>query len=420
MFLPLSLRAGTLLPLGVVLVAWLGCLASNCFALDVFTLESGGTLEGEWLNRDERPLTHYRVRTPAGVIVSLQLPQVRNTTNQPPAASEYRQVLPTFRDTAEEQWKLAEWCRLQQLPNERGTHLSRVLELDPNHAAARRALGFQLVGKAWVQHADARRKDGYELYKGRWRTIQEIELLEVTAKREQAEKEWLQKIRRWRRDLDGERASEAVVQLLQIKDPVAIGPLSKVVHGDRNRSVKMSLLDIIATIEHPAAIQALVELSLQDSDEEIFHYCLKKIVRLNPPHIADPYIKALQSQNNITINRAGIALGEIGDRSAIAPLIAALVTVHAKTVGPTGRGAGDTISQSFSTSSQPGVSGSSFRANEGPKTFIYRVQNQHVLDGLTKLAGGVGFGYDGQAWQYWHAQEKQSQAKTSDLDTRRQ
>lgn len=389
-------------------------------AVDILVLESGGTLRGEWLNRDEQPLTHYRVRTESGVVVTLQLSQVRNTALQRPALSEYEEIRPTFADTAAEQWKLAEWCKVKQLTAERNLHLKRVLELDDQHAGARRALGYMLVDNQWVRHAELKRQDGYELYKGRWRTIQEIELLETTAKRELAEKEWLGKIRRWRRDLDTPKFREAAQYLTEIHDPAAVQPLLAVLKDERNRQVKMLLVDILAQLDSPAAVQGLVSTSLTDSDEEVFHYCLDKIVKLAPPHVADPYIKALKDTNNVTINRAGIALGRIGDRSAIAPLIAALVTTHAQTVGPTGRGAGDTYSQSFSSSSN-GTGGTSFRANEGPKTYIYRVQNQHVLDGLAQLTG-VNFGYDTRAWLAWHAQEKETQARreASGEDIRRE
>ena len=380
-------------------------------AIDILVLETGGTLEGEWLNRDEQPLTHYRVRTTAGVVVSLQLSQVRNTALQRPALGEYERLCPTFADTAAEQWKLAEWCKLQQLTAERNLHLGRVLELDDQHAGARRALGYVLVDNQWVRHAELKRQDGYELYKGRWRTIQEIELLESTAKRELAEKEWLGKIRRWRRDLDTPKAREVTQYLTEIKDPCAVKPLLTVLKDEKHRQVKMLLVDIIANLESSAAVQGLVSTSLSDADEEIFYYCLEKIVKLDPPHVADPYIKALKETNNVTINRAGIALGRIGDRSAIAPLIAALVTAHAQTVGPMGRGAGDSYSQSFSSSSN-GTGGTNFRANEGPKTIIYRVQNQHVLDGLSLLTG-VNFGYDARAWQAWHSQEKETRARQS-------
>lgn len=393
--------------------------AASATAADVFTLESGGSVAGEWLNRDESPLTHYRVRTTAGIVVSLQLTQVRQTSQQRPALAEYQRILPTFADTASDQWKLAEWCKVQQLPAERNVHVARVLDLDDKHNGARRAMGFVLIDGQWVKHAETKRQDGYELYKGRWRTIQEIELLEVTAKRELEEKEWLGKIRRWRRELDTPRAREAAQYLIEIQDAVAVGPLVTVMREDKNRRVKMLFADVLAEIESPAAVQGLVRVSLSDADEEVFHYCLDKIVKLNPPHIADPYIKALKDTNNITINRAGIALGRLGDRSAIAPLIASLITTHTQTVGSTKPGAGETYSQSFSSSSD-GLGGTNFRGSEGPKTFVYRVQNQHVLDGLAQLAGGVNFGFDARAWQYWHAQEKQSSARPSAFDNRRE
>jgi hypothetical protein len=387
--------------------AFASLVSSPASALDILTLESGGIIQGDWLNRDEQPLTHYRVRTSAGLVVSLQLTQVRQTICERPANAEYQQLLPTFRDTTSDQWKLAEWCKMQQLTSERNKHLLRILELDDHHAGARRALGLVFVDNQWIRHADLKRGDGYELYKGRWRTIQEIELLEVAAKRELAEREWLQKIRRWRRELDTDRAREATDQLSKIEDSVAIAPLVVVMKEDRNRRAKMMFCDVIAALDCPAAVQALVSTSLTDPDEEIFHHCLDHLLKLKPPHVADSYIKALQDSDNVKINRAGIALGRIGDRSAIAPLIAALVTTHSKTIGPTHRGAGDTVSQSFSSSSN-GTGGTNFKSNEGPKTYIYRVQNQHVLDGLTQLARGVSFGFDAKAWQYWHAQEKQS------------
>lgn len=411
-----SLRCRFALCLIAGLVVGLGS-GSPLQAVDILVLESGGTVQGEWLNRDEQPLTHYRVRTSAGVVISLQLAQVRNTALQRPALSEYEQIRPTFADTAAEQWKLAEWCKVQQLVAERNLHLGRVLELDDQHAGARRALGYVLVDNQWVRHAELKRQDGYELYKGRWRTIQEIELLESTAKRELAEKEWLGKIRRWRRDLDTPKAREATQHLTAIEDPDAVAPLLVVLREEQHRLVKRLFIDILTKLKSPAAVQGLVGISLTDADEEIFHYCLDQIVKLDPPHVADPYIKALKQPHNITINRAGIALGRLGDRSAIAPLIAALITTHTKTVGPTGRGAGDSYSQSFGSSSD-GSGGTNFRANEGPKTYIYRVQNQHVLDGLAQLTG-VNFGYDARAWQAWHAQEKESQAKKGGSTGRR-
>ena len=45
------------------------------------------------------------------------------------------------------------------------------------------------------------------------------------------------------------------------------------------------------------------------------------------------------------------------------------------------------------------------KRGEGPEVQVTVVQNQPVLDALTKLTG-VDFGFDQRAWRYWHAQEK--------------
>ena len=49
---------------------WAACLLISSAVparADIFRLEHGGQVEGEWLNHDEQPLTKYVVRTAAGV-----------------------------------------------------------------------------------------------------------------------------------------------------------------------------------------------------------------------------------------------------------------------------------------------------------------------------------------------------------------
>src|SRR5262245_65495204 len=57
-------------------------------AADIFVLESGGRIEGEWLNRDEQPLTKYAIRT-SGVTLNLPASAVRETIRESPTAPEY-------------------------------------------------------------------------------------------------------------------------------------------------------------------------------------------------------------------------------------------------------------------------------------------------------------------------------------------
>jgi hypothetical protein len=176
----------------------------------------------------------------------------------------------------------------------------------------------------------------------------------------------------------------------------------------------MLYADILANINTGEAQGVLVNRALGDADEEIFHYCLDKLVQLNPPRVADPFIAALKDEYNARINRAALALSRINDRSAVSPLIDALITTHTH-VQPGRPGAGpDSTTTTFSSN------GTSMQQNEGPKVIVARVQNQHVLDALTKLSG-ANFGFDQRAWRYWHAQEKvAAEAKQPLVDARRQ
>jgi hypothetical protein len=382
---------------------------------DLFVLESGGQVEGEWLNREEQPLREYLVRTPAGLTISLPQDQVREAVRESPAATEYRRRAPAVADTTSAQWDLAEWCRKQGLTHERRTHLERIIQLDPNHQRARGALGYQYLQGQWVTRSEFRRREGYEYYQGRWRTPQEIEILEARGRTDLAQKDWAVKLRRWRKDLaTAEKSAAAYDQIAAIKDPVAVSPLATAFKGDGDRRVKMLYADVLANINTGEAVGVLVDRTLSDPDEELFHYCLDKLVQLQPPHVADGFIAALKDKENARVNRAGAALGRLRDLSAISPLIDALITTHTSVL-PGSPGASPN-----STSTTFGEGGTVMKQNEGPRVQISHVQNQHVLDALTRLTG-ADFGFDKRAWRFWHAQEKQAaEARQPLIDARRQ
>jgi hypothetical protein len=393
-------------------------LATSAFCTyvraDVFVLATGGRIEGEWLNRDEQPLREYLVRTSTGTTLSLAVTQVRETIRQSPAELEYLRRAPAAADTIEGQWQLAEWCKAQGLFAHRKTHLARIIELDPGHQQARYGLGYQFLAGEWITPQDFRRREGYEYYRGRWRTPQEIEILEARARTELAEKDWLAKLVRWRRDLAGERAKLAHESLVGIKDPLAARPLGEMFGREEVRQVKTLYADVLAQINSADSVAVLVDRTINDSDEELFYYCLDRLCELKPARLADPFVEALRDKSNVRVNRAAMALGKINDKSTISPLIDALITTHAQVL-PGRPGAGPN-----STSSTFSDSGSFMKQNEGPKIVVSHVQNQHVLDALSKITG-ASFGFDQRAWRFWHAQEKKAAEAAQPLaDTRRQ
>jgi hypothetical protein len=378
---------------------------------DEFLLRSGGRIEGEWLNREEQPLTAYRVRTRAGVVLHLNTSDVSEAIRLSPERAEYDRLAPTSADTVEGNWSLAEWCRKQGLTSERQNHLRRIIELDENHQAARRALGYTFIEGKWITQEDFRREEGYEYYKGRWRTAQEIEILESRSKYNLAQREWLARLKRYRLNMnDAGKARAAIDAVRAIDDPVAVRPLAELLASERVRSVKFLYVDVLASINTADAVHVLVHRSLQDPDEEMFYYCVDRLAGIKQPGVTEAYVAALKDSSNERVNKAAAALARMNDRSAISPLIDALVTSHAS-VKPSKFG-GDATAVSFNGN------GSSMMQNEGPKVQIAHVRNQHVLDTLTKLSGGSNFGFDQRAWRYWYAQEKKAEQAGQTLGRR--
>ena len=397
-------------PLHRVIAAWLlaaGLLLSAPQPLrgDIFKLAGGGQVEGEWLNRDEKPATKYLVKTSAGLTVTLHLDQVREHLRPSAAHDEYERLAPTFPDTVDGHWRLAVWCRQHGLSDLRRKHLTRIIEIAPDHRQARALLGYGFIGGKWVDLAAHKRDQGLELYRKQWRTPQEIELIERQSKRELLEKEWLAKIQRWRKQLDTDKANSARQSIRAINDPLAVRPIADLFRKEPVRAVKRLYADVLARLRTVEAVHALIHATLNDPDVEVFHYCLDRLVALQVPHLAEEYIDALRDPSNVRVNRAAVALGQIGDRSAVSPLIDALITVHQRVLpGRPGMGP-DATAATFTPD------GGNFVQNEGPKVQIVRVQNQQVLDALGRLSGGSGFGFDQKAWRYWYHQERQAEAR---------
>jgi len=395
----------------LILIALFLAASPSRLPADIFVLESGGRIEGEWLNRDEQPLTKYAIRT-SGVTLNLPAGAVRETIRQSPAELEYSKLAPVAADTVEGQWELAEWCRKNNLPRQREVHLQRVVELNPNHQQARFALGYQFVRGEWIIRSDARRQEGYEFYRGKWRTPQEIEILESNSRSELAEKEWLGRLKRWRFELDQpDKSRLAYASLTAINDPIAARPIGEFFNRERQRNVKAIYADVLARIATPDAIRILIDRTLSDPDDEVYFLCVGKLAQLQKPHIGDPFIAALKDNDNVKVNRAAAALARLQDKTAISPLIDALKTTHTRVIN-NGPGA-DATTTAF-------VNGSThMRKGEGPEVQIVHVQNQPVLDALTKLTG-TDFGFNQQAWRYWYSQEKiAKETSQAPLDARR-
>lgn len=399
-----------------VLAAWLFSAArlfsaAGPAAGDVFVLSGGGRISGRWLNADEFPRRGYVIQTPSGGRITLADSQVERVLRARPEELQYEQIRHDYADTVRGQWELAQWCRQKRLPAQREKHLRRVIELEADHAPARHALGYtQLEGK-WVIPDEVMIARGYARYRGgRWRTAQEIELIELKRKTEVAEKDWLWKLRRWRSWLGTDRDPHGRRNILAIKDPHAVKALTHALDNDDSPQARVLYVEALASVGTTAAAQVLAACSLQDPVEEVRLTCLDYLQNQKHPDVVAYFVGKLQGQGNPTINLAAMGLARLKDPSAVGPLIDALITTHTTKVP---QGNPGSMTTTFGTG--PGGSGPSGLSVGGSvQTFTQFAQNQSVLDALVAITG-ENFSFDQRAWKYWHAMQRER----ASIDARR-
>jgi HEAT repeat protein len=249
---------------------------------------------------------------------------------------------------------------------------------------------------------------GFVRYRGAWRTVQEIELIERAERSTLAQKEWNAKLDRLRRQLDQPSlADRAAEEIREISDPFAVPALTVALGKERVFRVRGWYVEALSRIRSPDAIGALVAVALDHADPETRIAAVERLVVIGP-HLAVPtLVSALRSADNPHVNPAAEALGRLGVPSAVGPLIEALETTH---VISTGDGAPE---GSTSATFTPGGGGLSM--GSGPKRRPVAVRNERVLEALVALTG-ANFEWDSNAWRAWFANR---QAPPPGFDPRR-
>lgn len=387
-------------------VCWLviaGMLAPAAWArADEFHLANGGRVSGRLLNPDELPRKQYVIALDGGGQVTLDRAQVRQHVRPLPAETEYETVRHTYPDTVEGHWQLAEWCRAKGLTARRNTHLERIVELDPEHAEARRLLGYQRVDGEWKTQDQVMTDRGYVKYRGRWRLPQEIDVEERRREQELQEKAWFANLSRWREWLDSPgRRAEALEKLEAINDPYAVPALKHRLAEEPVPEVRQLYLMALARINTGPAVETLAQRALLDPVEELRLTCLDMLDNQVRPDVVRYFIGELGNNDNAVVNRAAIGLARMKDPSAVGPLIDALVTTHKQQVG-----SANPNQMTFSFSPQ---TGGGFGTGGSAKVLVQQVRNLAVLDALVMLTG-VNYSYDVPLWKRWYAAQRQQDA----------
>ena len=411
-------RSVRLMQVAVVLCAVAGSRPAHG---DVFVLAQGGQVSGELQNPNQVPRETYVVKSTGGVTVTLARSDVKQWQRTKPEVVEFEKIRLSYADTAEAQWKLANWCKEHKLATQRKAILEHILELDPNHQQAHLALGHYRVDGEWMTQLDWAAKQGLQWSQGRFRTKQEIEALKEKHDLSVVQKKWIEAVRRLVSALGTDRGDAAHAAILAIKDPAAVdglamGLIGKKSHG--NPQVRTLLAAALANLGTDVAMQALAVAAIDDDVEDVRLNCLDLLKKKVSPGIVGYFVKRLRTaKENSVIRRAGVALKAMGDKSAVGPLIDALVTTH-KIKLPTAPGQTSAgFGKGGGGSGIGGASGGGFSTGGGSAYITQVSQNREVLDALVAITGQSGFEYDAHAWRTWLTAQKQQQQH--DIDMRR-
>ncbi|MDX1948208.1 MAG: hypothetical protein SFU86_22650 [Pirellulaceae bacterium] len=387
-------------PLVAILMAW-----ADSARGEVFLLKSGGRIEAEQLNPQRAAGDPYQVRTPLGVRLDLAPAQVARVIVKTDAQKQYDDLLPSVANTAAAHWEMAEWCKEAELLDARKRHLAAIIALEPDHEAARLALGYSRYGTKWMTQDEYMTSLGYIRNGGRWRLQQEIELDLAEKQRVSAEKAHRTQIRKWFDQLGGRLGGEALAGLQMLRDPLAAPALAEIIADAKQpASNRLMCLDILSKMPAGLANEMLMTLAMDETNDNLRDRALAELRRSQSVAAELYFVSQLKSKDNKRVNRAALCLQGIGAQDATLSLINALVTQHTYLVttsngGGGGSGGGTPIS--FGSGGPGGGLGGLSMGGKPQKVKVDH-KNELVHSALRSLNPGVDYSFDRDAWKRWY------------------
>lgn len=376
------------------------CGSALALHADVLELTHGGRVAGEIVNRDRAEDEPLVIRTQYGLI-TVSHEDVARVHVPSAGQKKYKQLVDEMPATADGNWQMAEWCRQNGLAEEREHHLREVIRLDPEHAAARQALGFVLRDGEWSTRNDIMQQRGFIRHRGRWRLPQEIALDEARDEQEATVRQWRTQIKRWRSWIGRRREEEAVAGLRSISDPLATAAIAELLPRESNPQVQRLYIEALGKLDTAAAANALVEFALRADDDETRLKCFGQLRSSGHSKLVVGHlVTALESNQIVILRRAAVGLAHLEDPAAIRPLIDALVTTHKVKVSPD---TGGRLAPSFG--SGPGGSAGGLSVGGRPRVEKRQVKNRPVLEALLALTDGVNYEFDQARWRQWYSQK---------------
>ena len=76
-----------------------------------------------------------------------------------------------------------------------------------------------------------------------------------------------------------------------------------VLRREKDADLKRLWIDVLRALNQRAAVDALVDFSLNDPDEDLRHLCVESLIKSGRPGLATPYAARSRTRDNEIVNR---------------------------------------------------------------------------------------------------------------------
>jgi Pretoxin HINT domain len=181
--------------------------------------------------------------------------------------SEYERLRGSTELSLEQHFRIAQWCLQKRLMLQAYGHLNRVVQLDPDHEPALRALGFQRVGTEWISPA--------QLQSARSMAENAQASLQKFGKQ-------LQEVKRCLASPRPAVRESGMAMLKAIDEPAAVPAVESILSSPTS-IVATLVVDWMAAIDSLEASQALTRYALFHPDTSVQRQAREKL-KIRPLH----------------------------------------------------------------------------------------------------------------------------------------
>ncbi|MFQ5410893.1 MAG: HEAT repeat domain-containing protein, partial [Phycisphaerae bacterium] len=384
---------------------------------DIFHMRNGDELEAEML---EDLGDNLRLRTRIGIVdVDKKLIETIKKRRSPwQRYATKRKKCPA---TAEAHYQLAQWCARKNLNTEYRDELQCVLELDPDHDSARKALGFSKDNTGQWSRPPSPNKPTQEELQARRLLREEERLVRKLIT------DWFRTVkaihrgRLSKKSRDRELFRKGRERILAIRDPLAIPALTGVLSAGKI-ATRLILVEALAQFNEDEATMNLLVMTLLDPAPTVRRQAARALAPREDDRVITRLRQALRSDEESILRNAATALGILKSTDAIEDLIRVLSKETRRTVRVSRPAYLGGVRSSFGgryriahgrrlLRYQPtsiGVLGSgsligTHTSFQKQWVSIHRTEVQEALIAIT----GKNFGFDAVAWQRWRQPQPQ-------------